>query len=213
MPEDHEQPESPGAPEAREASEARGGSEAAPGRRSLLRGALGAGGSAWVAGAAPGAVGGYAYRSPRPTPMTQVAADQAAAGRLPAVPFHGRYQAGILPDPQPATTVVSFDATAAGRGELTDLIQALTSRARFLTAGGPPAPTGISAPPSDSGTLGPTIVADGLTVTVGVGATLFDDRYGLATRKPARLTGMRTFPDDALDPAQVGGDLVVQLSA
>src|ERR1700753_1979776 len=183
MPEDHEQPESPGAPEAREVSEARGGSEAAPGRRSFLRGALGAGVSAGVAGAALGAAGGYAYRSPKPTPMTQVAADQAAAGRLPAVPSHGRYQAGILPDPQPATTVVSFNATAEGRGELTDLMQALTSRARFLTSGGLPVPTGIGAPPSDSGTLGPAVVPDGLTVTVGVGSTLFDDRYGLAGRK------------------------------
>src|ERR1700761_5360318 len=180
MPEDHEQPESPGAPEAREVSEARGGSEAAPGRRSFLRGALGAGVSAGVAGAALGAAGGDAYRSPKPTPMPQMAADQAAAGRLPAVPFHGRYQAGILPDPQPATTVVSFNDPAEGRGEPTDLMQALTSRARFLTSGGLPVPTGIGAPPSDSGTLGPAVVPDGLTVTVGVGSTLFDDRYGLA---------------------------------
>src|SRR6201994_3281461 len=129
MPEDYEQPESSGVPEPE-----------APGRRSFLRGALGAGVSAGVAGAALGAAGGYADRSPKPTPATQVAADQAATGRLPAVPFHGRYQAGILPDPQPATTVVSFDATAEGRGELTDLLQALTSRARGLTAGGAPPP-------------------------------------------------------------------------
>ena len=57
------------------------------------------------------------------------------------------------------------------------------------------------------------MVPDGLTVTVGVGSTLFDDRYGLAAGKPGKLTPMRTFPDDALDPAQCGGDLVVQLSA
>jgi deferrochelatase/peroxidase EfeB len=208
MPEDHEQPESSVTP-----GVLGGSGEAAPGRRSFLRGALGAGVSAGVAGAALGTAGGYAYRASQPTPRTQVAADQAATGRLPAVPFHGRYQAGILPDAQPATTVVSFNATAEGRGELTDLMRALTARARFLTSGGPPAPVGIGAPPSDSGTLGPTVVPDGLTVTVGVGSTLFDDRYGLAGRKPHRLTPMRTFPDDALDPAQCGGDLVVQLSA
>jgi deferrochelatase/peroxidase EfeB len=212
MPEDHEESGAPGTGGA-SGTDGAPGSGPEPGRRSFLRGALGAGVSAGVAGAALGAAGGYAYRGSPATPKAQLAADQAATGRLPAVPFHGRYQAGILPDPQAATTVVSFQATAQGRGELTDLMQALTSRARFLTAGGQPDPTGIGAPPSDSGTLGPSVVADGLTVTVGVGSTLFDDRYGLTARKPARLTGMRTFPDDALDPAQCGGDLVVQLSA
>jgi deferrochelatase/peroxidase EfeB len=181
-----------------------------PHRRAFLRGAVGAG----LAGAAAGgAAAGYAYRAGRPAPAAQVAADQAEIGRLPAVPFHGRHQAGILPQPQRQSAVVSFNVTADGRGELTDLLQTLTDRARFLTAGGVPPPVGIGAPPSDSGVLGPTVVPDGLTVTVGVGSTLFDDRYGLAGRLPAGLTPMVTFPNDMLDPAQCGGDLILQLSA
>src|ERR1019366_8300445 len=97
-------------------------------------------------------------------------------GRLPPVPFHGRYQAGILAKPQRQTIMLSFNVTADGRGELTDLLRTITARARFLTAGGIPPQVGIGGPPSDSGVLGPTVVPDGLTVTVGVGSTLFDDR-------------------------------------
>ncbi|HUA31382.1 MAG TPA: Dyp-type peroxidase [Streptosporangiaceae bacterium] len=188
-----------------------GGSAEVPGprRRAFLRGAVGAG---FAGAAAGGAVAGYAYRAGRPEPPGQVAADEAETGRLPAVPFHGRHQAGILPQPQRQTAVVSFNATADGHAELTDLLQTLTDRARFLTTGGTPPPVGIGAPPSDSGVLGPTVVPDGLTVTVGVGPSLFDGRYGLADRKPAGLTAMTTFPNDNLDPAQCGGDLIVQLS-
>ena len=178
-------------------------------RRAFLRGALGAG----VTGAVAGAAGGYAYRASQPASASEIALENAQAGVLPPVPFHGRYQAGILPAPQRQTAVVAFSATADGRGELVELFQTITARARFLTAGGIPPPAGIGAPPSDSGVLGPSVVPDGLTVTLGVGSTLFDDRYGLAGRRPARLTPMLPFPDDDLDPAQSGGDLILQLSA
>jgi deferrochelatase/peroxidase EfeB len=182
-----------------------------PGRRAFLRGALGAG----AAGAA-GVAAGYAVARPGaagPVPASDEAAAANAEARLPAVPFHGVHQAGILPVPQRQTLVVAFDVTAQGRGQLLDLFQTLTSRARFLTAGGTPPPVGITGPPSDSGILGPEVVPDGLTVTVGVGASLFDDRYGLAAKKPAHLTTMTPFPNDILDPAQCQGDLSLQLSA
>ena len=190
---------------------------AGPRRRSFLRGVAGgtvggvAGGVA--AGGLAGGFGGYSLRG-------GAAADPAAAanaavvhGRLPAVPFHGRHQAGILPEPSRATAVVSFNATAETRTELAGLFQTVTDRARFLTAGGTPPLVGIGGPPSDSGVLGPTVVPDGLTVTFGVGSTLFDERYGLASLRPQHLTPMRAFPDDDLDPAQCGGDLILQLSA
>jgi len=164
-----------------------------------------------VAGGIAGAAGEYAYRASRPQPAS--AGEALAPGTLPAVSFHGQHQAGILPQPQRATTVVSFDATAENRSELAELFRTVTSRARFLTAGGTPPAVGINGPPSDSGTLGPAVVPDGLTVTFGVGSTLFDDRYGLAAKLPSRLTPMRSFPNDDLDPAQTGGDLILQLSA
>ncbi|WP_151483789.1 iron uptake transporter deferrochelatase/peroxidase subunit [Streptomyces albicerus] len=147
-----------------------------------------------------------------------VAADHGAATAAPdrtsaSVPFHGRHQAGITTPAQRATAFVSFDTTAENRAELTDLLRTLTDRARFLTTGGSPDALGITAPPADSGTLGTDSPADRLTLTVGVGASLFDDRYGLAARKPHRLTAMPPFPDDGLDAAWCHGDLSVQFCA
>ncbi|NEB04092.1 iron uptake transporter deferrochelatase/peroxidase subunit [Streptomyces sp. SID13726] len=167
------------------------------GRRGFLAGAAAVAGTGLVAAAAP------------------ENADSAggAGSDTQGVPFHGPHQAGILTPAQRATAFVSFDATADGRAELTDLLRTVTERARFLTAGGTPDALGITAPPADSGTLGPQIPADRLSVTVGVGASLFDDRYGLAARKPHRLTAMPSFPDDDLDAAWCHGDLSVQLCA
>ena len=203
-------PAEPGTPAAPDGPDA---SPASPPRRSFLRGALGAGMTGAVGGALAGAAAGYAYRSAQSAPPGAALTEQGWFGRLPAVPFHGRYQAGIVRKPQRQTLVVSFNVTADGRDELAELLRTVTDRARFLTAGGTPPPEGIGAPPPDSGVLGPTVVPDGLTVTVGVGAALFDDRYGLADRKPAGLIEMTAFPNDDLDPAQCGGDLSLQLSA
>jgi deferrochelatase/peroxidase EfeB len=204
-------PEGPAArPSAPEDSGGAGAhSESGGSRRSFLRGLAGGVAGGVVAGGAAG----YAIRPGQPGPPGVSAGDAALAGRLPAVPFHGRYQAGILPKPQRHSAVVSFAVTAENRGDLIALFQTITDRARFLTTGGIPPPVGIGGPPSDSGVLGPDVVPDGLTVTLGVGSTLFDDRYGLADRIPAHLTAMNSFPNDDLDPAQCGGDLILQFSA
>ena len=165
-------------------------------RRAFLRGALAAG----VTGSLVGATAGASASTPAPSAS-------------PPSPFHGVHQAGILDKPRPRSIVASFDVLASGRGELTEFFRALTDRARALTGGTPPPDTGISAPLADSGVLGPNMPAGGLMVTVGVGASLFDDRYGLASRKPAGLKPMRMFPNDDLDPAWCHGDVSVQLSA
>jgi deferrochelatase/peroxidase EfeB len=177
-------------------------------RRSFLRGALSAG----VAGVATGAAAGAGVAGAGVAAALD-GARPAAAAVDDRVPFHGAHQAGIATPAQRNATVVSFDVLAADRGELTELMRTLTDRARFLTSGGTPPDPGISGPPTDSGILGPDVPPDRLTVTVGVGASLFDDRYGLAPRKPAGLTAMATFPNDHLDPAQCHGDLSLQLCA
>jgi len=209
-----ESPESPESPESGPtAPAAKAPSSPAPARRSFLRGLAGGVAGGVVAGGAAGAAAGYAYRGGAPADPADAANQAAVNGLLPPVPFHGKYQAGILPEPSRATMVVSFNATAESKAELVDLFQIVTDRARFLTAGGVPPVVGINGPPSDSGVLGPTVTPNGLTVTFGVGSTLFDDRFGLASLQPRGLVPMTSFPNDDLDPAQCGGDLILQLSA
>lgn len=173
------------------------------GRRGFVKTALGAGAAGAVL-----AGGGFAL-------------GQAGAGRAEAadtkdagkVDFHGAHQAGIL-TPQPAAAAfLSLNVIAENRKELADLFRTITERARFLTAGGAPVDLGVGAPPSDNGILGPTVPADRLTVTLGVGASLFDDRFGLAKAKPRKLTPMRTFPNDNLQAAECHGDLSLQICA
>jgi deferrochelatase/peroxidase EfeB len=178
-------------------------------RRNFLKGtAAGAAGTALV--------GGVLIEGAR---QDAQAATQAASGPVEAaqVPFHGMNQSGILtPAPsakQAFTCVASFNSTAANKAELTELLQTVTARARFLTAGGTPPNLGVSQPPSDSDVLGPVVPADGLTVTFSVGSTLFDDRYGIGANMPKKLKPMTAFPNDALEDAWLGGDLLVQFSA
>ena len=52
-----------------------------------------------------------------------------------------------------------------------------------------------------------------LTVTIGYGPSLFDDRFGLADRRPAALRDLPAFLGDDLDPARSGGDIVIQACA
>ncbi|MFD0140482.1 iron uptake transporter deferrochelatase/peroxidase subunit [Streptomyces sp. NPDC002387] len=164
------------------------------GRRGFLRGAALAGAGLAAGGAA--------------APST---AD--ATGTPPVVPFHGTHQQSVVAAPRRVTAFTALDVTAENRAELGELLRTLTDRARFLTAGGTPPALGITGPPADSGVLGDRLPSGALAVTVGVGASLFDDRFGLAARRPRRLATMPAFPDDDLRPEWCHGDLSLQLHA
>jgi deferrochelatase/peroxidase EfeB len=174
-------------------------------RRNFLKGA--AAGSAGTALAGGVLIGGA---------RVDASTTQAPA-EVSSYPFHGIHQAGVLtPGPaakQAFSCFAAFDSIATSKAGLADLMRVITERSRFLTSGGTPPALGIGQPPSDSDVLGPTVPADGLTVTTSVGSSLFDDRYGLASQKPRRLTPMRAFPNDSPEPAWLHGDLLLQLCA
>jgi len=180
-------------------------------RRSFLaRGAAltGAAGAALATGAARGADLSQSDALPT-TPGAAVEASNLATVQ----PFAGVHQSGIL-NPAPAhATLVAFDSNAGDRTTLEAALQALSARARQLASGGPVPVLEVDAPPADSGTLGPENAPDALTVTISFGASLFDGRYGLASKRPAELIQMPTFPVDQLDPKIAHGDILVQICA
>lgn len=182
------------------------------GRRTFLRSAAGAAGVVGLGVLTPRAAGAVDHATTSPTGAAAATTVTASdPGRT--VVFHGPQQAGILTPLQRHAAFLALDVTAGSRAELEELFRALTDRARFLTTGGTQVSGGPGAPPSDSGVLGVDVVPGGLTITTSVGASLFDHRFGLADRKPARLRAMDTFADDALDRARCDGDLLLQVCA
>ena len=167
-------------------------------RRNFVTGALGT-------GAAVGVGASLAACS-----TTQAAAP--AAARF--VPFEGAHQTGIVALPIPEQGLVaSFTVQSKGRAALSATLAALTDEFRGLMAGKPPQVREPAYPPVDSGILGEKPPPDNLSVVVGVGASLFDDRFGLADRKPKELVTMPFLANDRLDPKLSHGDLSIILEA
>ncbi|MCZ4058162.1 iron uptake transporter deferrochelatase/peroxidase subunit [Pantoea sp. LMR881] len=129
-------------------------------------------------------------------------------------PFYGQHQAGIVTPQQASMMLVAFDLLATDKSDLKRLFILLTQRIAFLTQGGPaPRVDNPQLPPQDSGILGAYISPDNLTITVSVGASLFDQRFGLAPHKPKKLQIMTRFPNDSLDANQCHGDVLLQICA
>ena len=171
----------------------------APGRRGLLTGGLGLAAGAMSATLVPRADAAEPVPATDPTMQRQ--------------PFYGLHQAGIVTPRQGVALLAAFDVVAASRGDLARMLRGLTDRLATLTQGGavPTAPARM--PPPDSGLLGTEIFPDNLTATFAVGASLFDERYGLADRRPRQLVAMARFPNDALDAELCHGDLLLQFCA
>lgn len=174
------------------------------GRRGLMLGL--AGGGALL-------LPGQAKAQPAPAPLMQSPAGRDAGAAGTALPFYGPHQPGILNPPPAAGLVAAFDVLATTPEELRRLFRLLTGRIAFLMAGGTPPAADPRFPPNDSGILGPVILPDGLTVTLSVGASLFDERFGLQALRPRQLVAMPRFPNDAPDRDWMHGDLLLQICA
>ncbi|SDT15690.1 deferrochelatase/peroxidase EfeB [Pseudomonas asplenii] len=127
--------------------------------------------------------------------------------------FHGKHQTGIVTPRPAAGMLVAFDVLASDRKELERLFRTLNERIAFLMSGGAVKQVDPKLPPLDSGILGPVVTPDNLTITVSVGNSLFDERFGLESVKPKRLIQMVGFPNDALQPDLCHGDLSIQFCA
>ena len=129
------------------------------------------------------------------------------------VPFLGRHQAGVDTPAPGFGLLAAFNLVHEDRASLTRSLRDLTDEARALMEARPPERRDTAYPPAETGILGPDGRTDGLAVTLSVGASLFDDRFGLVDRRPRELVRMPYLVNDRLDPAQTHGDLLLALSA
>ncbi|MBL7490344.1 deferrochelatase/peroxidase EfeB [Frankia sp. AgB1.9] len=131
------------------------------------------------------------------------------------VAFHGPRQAGVSTEAQDRLAFAAFDVSAGvSRDELRDLLRTWTDAASRMAAGQQVSDveSAPQSPPKDTGeALG--LSAANLTITFGVGPSLFDDRFGLGARRPAALADIPALPRDELEPDRGGGDLCIQACA
>ncbi|GAA2033679.1 iron uptake transporter deferrochelatase/peroxidase subunit [Catenulispora yoronensis] len=190
-------------------------------RRQLLGRALGIAAGATAAGgtgfgiaratesdAAPDTAPGVA-------PSRGTTAGQGAAPASAVVPFYGAHQAGIATPAQDRLAFAAFDLTTTSVQDLQILLGTWAAAASQMTRGLPvgAVETSPQAPPIDTGEA-EGLGAARLTITVGFGPSLFDQRFGLSGKRPAALADLPTLPGDgSLIPARGGGDLCVQACA
>ena len=137
-----------------------------------------------------------------------------SAGASTTTSFEGPHQAGITTPAQDHLIFSTFDlAPGASASSLATTLDEWSSMARLLTGGRPiPGPSDPEHPPADTGEaagLGPA----GLTLTLGLGPSLFEQLSGLASKRPARLVELPGFDGEQLDELRSGGAVCLQACA
>ncbi|WP_068400253.1 iron uptake transporter deferrochelatase/peroxidase subunit [Kribbia dieselivorans] len=131
--------------------------------------------------------------------------------------FRGEHQAGIVTETQESLHLVALDVVTTDADALRDLLTAWTDAAERMTQGSEAVAGGVDGGgpygvPKDTGEA-LDLAPHGLTITIGYGPDLFDDRFGLADRRPSGLRDLPPFAGDRLDPRRSGGDLCIQACA
>jgi deferrochelatase/peroxidase EfeB len=129
---------------------------------------------------------------------------------VPPRGFRGYHQIGVLERPEAHGLLAAFTCVDDTRAALAETFRSLSQELDSLIAGRVPAETDPELPPADSGVL-MEVTDAGLMGTVSVGASLFDERYGLAPRKPRELVTMPFLANDRLDPDRSHGDVLLSL--
>ncbi|AMM20030.1 peroxidase [Frondihabitans sp. PAMC 28766] len=181
--------------------------ESSPGvsRRALFGGGLAAAGAG--VGALAG-IGGSLAAQAASAPPADESIDlsnshpfYATAARQP--------QGGIETEPQRYCVFMAFDMASTLTTDLQVLLARWSASISQLQSGKtigtvqPAKGAGVGVDTGEALDLGPA----SLTVTLGLGPGLFDERFGLASKKPAHLAQIPALPSDDLAAGTTGGDL------
>jgi deferrochelatase/peroxidase EfeB len=132
-------------------------------------------------------------------------------------PFYGGgHQAGIRTEPQRHCVYMTFDVDPGSTAnDLESLFARWSAGIAQLMQGRPVGlvqPPRPGAVPQDTGEAA-DLSPNALTVTLGLGPGIFDDRFGLSAKRPALLKHLPDLPSDNLQKELTGGDLSLQACA
>ncbi len=191
--------------------------EAEPKPRGLTRRELLGAAAAGTAGLVVGGLG-----APLVAPLlTPAPGPGAPRGASAIYPFSGEHQSGIATPVQDHLHFAAFDMVAgATRETLVGLLREWSYAASRMTQGLDVSASGAlqgnpEAPPDDTGEA-LDLPASGLTITFGLGASLFQakgDTFGIAAQRPPELDRLPPFVGDALKTQWSHGDLCIQACA
>lgn len=152
------------------------------------------------------------------TPSTLLISDQVRKQAMgSAINFYGDHQSGIASPLQDHLQLIVFKVVTKDKSELQKLLRDWTRAAERMSAGKDAGAIGAvaglpDAPPDDTGEA-LDLPAARLTITFGFGQSIFDDRFGFASKRPADFVDLPKFANDQLHADKNGGDLILQICA